>query len=144
MINFFPEVLASNAGETISEKGIWRSSVTPCLVFVAEVAQEIWCMASVGEWRESWGSITGEEGSQAAWHTTLLYFPQIQADVLRCLQSLHISALWLCTLPGRSAPVPGWHLVAPAVIMSAGFCLCPAQVKPFVELRLMLAVTVFS
>lgn len=77
-------------------------------------------------------------------HNSPVLSPNPGRHMLRCSQSLHISALWLCTLPGRSAPVPGWHLLAPAVIMSAGFCLCPAQVKPFVELRLMLAVTVFS
>lgn len=86
----------------------------------------------------------GKEQSQAVCHTADLYFPKSKATTCSDTHSLHISALWLYTLPGSSAPVPGWQFSALAMLMSAGFRLYLAQAGPLMEQKLMLAVTVFS
>lgn len=146
MLNFFPTVLASNPGETISEKGMWRSSVTPCLLYISvtEVAQQIWGMVSVEESRRLWGSVVLEQACRLFGTQLSSAFPKVKQACAQHLQSLHMCMLWLYTLPELSAPVPRYHLMAPTLIMSAGFCLHPAQLKPFVVQMLMLAVVVFS
>lgn len=86
----------------------------------------------------------GKEESQAVCHTADLYSPKSKAATCSDTHSLHISAFWLCTLPGCSAPMPGWYFSALAMLMSAGFCLYLAQAAPLTEQKLVLAVTVFS
>lgn len=89
MLNFFPEVLASNPGETISEKGMWKTSVIPFLLYISvtEVAQEIWCMASVEESRRLWGRVVAEDGMGRRLFGTQLScaFPKVKQA---CTQTL--------------------------------------------------------
>lgn len=111
MLNFFLQVLASNPGEVISEKGMWRSSVIPCLmcISVMEVAQEIWYMASIEEWRRLWGSVVAEDGMGCrlgCWHTAFLCFPESQAGTCSPLAKFAcVCVLWLYTLSELSLPL---------------------------------------